>query len=245
MASEEAPALNVGMVLFPNLTQLDLTGPCEVFARLPETKVYLIAAALTPVRSERGLTITPDTTFEDAPNLDVLCVPGGPGVDAMMEDDVLLQFLRARASDARYVTSVCTGALVLGAAGLLRGYRATTHWLSQDMLVLFGAVPVDERVVVDRNRITGGGVTAGIDFGLTVAAEVFGQQVAEEVQLMLEYCPSPPFSSGSPKTAPVEIVRRVVAAREPAQARRRAIAERAAARLGLAVRGLRSSECDA
>lgn len=233
--TEGRPALNVGMVLFPNLTQLDLTGPYEVFARLPETKVSLIAAAVTPVRSERGLTIAPDATFENAPELDILCVPGGPGVDAMMEDERLLRFLRARAVGARYVTSVCTGALLLGAAGLLQGYRATTHWLSLDLLPLFGAEPVDERVVIDRNRITGGGVTAGIDFALTVAAEVFGEQVAQEVQLVLEYCPAHPFSGGSPKTAPAGVVKSVIAAREGTQSRRRAIAERAAARLGFPV----------
>ena len=233
--TEIVPALNVGMVLFPNLTQLDLTGPYEVFARLPGTNVYLIAAAVTPVRSERGLTIAPDTTFESAPELDILCVPGGPGIDAMMEDEGLLRFLRARASGARYVTSVCTGALLLGAAGLLQGYRATTHWLSLDLLALFGAEPVDERVVMYRNRITGGGITAGIDFGLTVAAEVFGQQVAQEVQLTLEYSPAPPFSGGSPKTSPAGVVKAVTTARQAAQSRRRAIAERAAARLGLAV----------
>jgi cyclohexyl-isocyanide hydratase len=151
----------------------------------------------------------------------------------MMENEALLQFLRARAPGARYVTSVCTGALVLGAAGLLHGYRATTHWLSHDMLRLFGAEPVDERVVIDRNRITGGGITAGIDFGLTVAAEVFGPVVAQEVQLMLEYSPAAPFSSGSPGTAPTHIVQGVIAARLGAQSQRRAIAERAAARLGL------------
>ena len=230
------------MILFPNLTQLDLTGPHEVFARLPGTKVCLVAAALAPVRSERGLTISPDATFESAPALDIICVPGGPGVDAMMEDEALLLFLRARAADARYVTSICTGALVLGAAGLLQGYRATTHWLSQDILVLFGAEPVDERVVIDRNRITGGGVTAGIDFGLTVAAQVFGPTVAQEVQLVLEYSPAPPFHGGSPKTAPARVVQGVIAARQGAQSKRRTIAERAAARLGLAVRGSRASE---
>lgn len=152
----------------------------------------------------------------------------------MMEDEALLQFLRARASGARYVTSVCTGALVLGAAGLLQGYRATTHWLSQAILALFGAEPVDERVVIDRNRITGGGVTAGIDFGLTVAAQLFGPAVAQEIQLMLEYDPAPPFHGGSPKTAPAGVVQDVIAAREGAQSKRRLIAERAAARLGLA-----------
>jgi cyclohexyl-isocyanide hydratase len=230
--TEGVQTLKVGMVLFPNVTQLDLTGPYEVFARLPATTVSLIAAAVTPVRSERGLTIAPDATFESAPELDILCVPGGPGVDAMMEDEELLRFLRARAAGARYVTSVCTGALVLGAAGLLQGYRATTHWLSLDLLPLFGAEPVDERVVVDRNRITGGGVTAGIDFALTVAVEVFGQQTAQEVQLTMEYCPAPPFNSGSPRTASAGVVKSVIAAREGTQSRRRAIAERAAARLG-------------
>lgn len=240
--SDARSPLTFGMVLFPNLTQLDLTGPYEVFARLPRTKVYLVAAALTPVRSERGLTISPDATFESVPALDIICVPGGPGVDAMMEDEALLQFLGAQAPGAQYVTSVCTGALVLGAAGLLRGYRATTHWLSQEILALFGAEPVDERVVIDRNRITGGGVTAGIDFGLIVAAEVFGPAVAQEVQLVLEYCPAPPFSGGSPKTAPAGVVQQVIAARSDAQSRRRAIAERAAARLGSAVQGSRASQ---
>jgi cyclohexyl-isocyanide hydratase len=219
------------MVLFPNLTQLDLTGPYEVFARLPDTKVYLVAESLAPVGSERGLTITPDATFDGVPALDVICVPGGPGVDAMMEDEVLLGFLRQRAPAARYVTSVCTGALVLGAAGLLQGYRATTHWLSRDILPVFGAEPVDDRVVIDRNRITGGGVTAGIDFGLAVAGEVFGPAVAQRVQLMLEYSPAPPFDSGSPDTAPAAVVDEVIAARGGAQSRRRAIAERAARRL--------------
>ena len=229
--SRAADSPTVGMVLFPNLTQLDLTGPYEVFARLPGMKVHLVAASSTPVRSERGLTISPDTTFENAPALDVICVPGGPGVDALMEDEAVLQFLRARAPGAGYVTSVCTGALVLGAAGLLQGYRATTHWLSQDLLTLFGAEPADGRVVIDRNRITGGGVTAGIDFGLTVAAEMFGPLVAQEVQLMLEYSPAPPFSGGSPQSAPAGVVQSVIDARAAGQARRRAIAERAAARL--------------
>ena len=232
---DASPGLSVGLVLFPNLTQLDLAGPYEVFSRLPKTQVHLVAATLAPVRSERGLTIVPEATFERVPPLDVLCVPGGPGVDAMMEDDAMLQFLRARAPHARYVTSVCTGALVLGAAGLLQGYRATTHWLSRDLLRLFGAEPVDERVVIDRDRITGGGVTAGVDFGLVLAAELCGPRVAQDVQLMLEYCPAPPFSSGSPSTAPVDVVQEMVEARRDVQSRRRAIAERAAARLGLSV----------
>lgn len=219
------------MVLFPGLTQLDLAGPYEVLARLPDTTVYLVAGTLAPVRTERGLTITPDATFDGVPPLDVICVPGGPGVDPLMEDARLLGFLRTQAPRARYVTSVCTGALLLGAAGLLQGYRATTHWLSLDLLPLFGAVPVKERVVIDRNRLTGGGVTAGIDLGLAVAAELCGRAVAEEIQLTIEYDPALPFRSGSPRTAPAAVLESVTRARGQIQAERRAIAERAAARL--------------
>jgi len=222
--------LTVGLVLFPDLTQLDLTGPYEVFARLPGATVHLVAASPEPVRSEKGLTIVPDATFDEVAPLDIICVPGGVGVNRMMEDETLLRFLQAQARHARYVTSVCTGALLLGAAGLLRGYRATTHWLSLDLLPLFGAQPVDERVVVDRNRITGGGVTAGIDFGLVVAAEVAGQSAAEEIQLMIEYNPAPPFRSGSPKTAPRDLVEHVGNTPQGVQSARRAIAERATAR---------------
>jgi cyclohexyl-isocyanide hydratase len=211
------------------LAQLDLTGPYEVFARMPGTRVYLVAATEAPVKSERGLTIMPDITFDHVPRLDVICVPGGVGVNAMMEDRTLLQFLQVQARHARYVTSVCTGALLLGAAGLLRGYRATTHWLSLDLLPLFGADAVDERVVIDRNRITGGGVTAGIDFGLVVASELFGPLVAQEIQLMMEYDPAPPFQGGSPNTAPAELVQNVIRARQRVQSERRTIAERVAA----------------
>jgi cyclohexyl-isocyanide hydratase len=220
------------MVLFPRLTQLDLTGPYEVFARMPGTRVYLVAASLELIVSEHGLALLPDAAFDQVPPLDILFVPGGTGVNPMMEDRVLLEFLAAQGRQARYVTSVCTGALLLGAAGLLRGYRATTHWLSLDLLPLFGAEAVGERVVIDRNRITGGGVTAGIDFGLAVAAEIFGPAVAQEIQLTIEYNPEPPFQSGSRTTAPAELVERVIDTRQGIQAERRAIAERAAARLG-------------
>ncbi len=223
--------LTIGMVLFPNLTQLDLTGPYEVFSRLPNATVSLLAADRQPVRSEHGLSILPDQIFEDASRLDVLFVPGGMGVNRMMEHEPLLQFLRERARQAAYVTAVCTGSLLLGAAGLLQGYRATTHWLSLDLLPFFGAHPVDDRVVIDRNRITGGGITAGIDFGLVVAAEWCGQDVAENVQLMLEYNPEPPFRSGSPKSAEPGVVERVTALRRELQNERRAIVQRAAARL--------------
>jgi cyclohexyl-isocyanide hydratase len=219
------------MLLFPGLTQLDLAGPYEVLARLPGTRVYLVSDTLAPVRSERGLTIIPDATLDDVPPLDIICVPGGPGVDPLMEDARLLGFLRARAPEARHVTSVCTGALLLGAAGLLEGYRATTHWLSLDLLSLFGAIPVPERVVRDRNRLTGAGVTAGMDLGLALAAEIFGPGAAEEIQLAIEYDPAPPFRSGSPRTAPAAVLERVTRARAQGQEERRAIAARAAARL--------------
>jgi len=221
-------ALSVGMVLFDGLTQLDLTGPYEVLARMPGTQVRLIARSRQPVRSEWGLTITPDATFDDAPPLDVICAPGGWGVNAHLEDEALLAFLRARAAHARCVTSVCSGSLLLGAAGLLRGYRATTHWLSLDLLPLFGAKPVEARVVHDRNRITGAGVTAGIELGLVLAAELYGAPVAQAIQLAIEYCPAPPFDSGSPSTAPAEVRAAVAHASRHALAERRAIAKRAA-----------------
>lgn len=229
--SSSSAALSVGIVLFPTATQLDVTGPYEVFARMPATQVYLVAPTLAAVRSEHGLTIAPDVTFDAAPALDVICVPGGVGVNLAMEDETLLRFLQNQARDARFVTSVCTGALVLGAAGLLQGYRATTHWLSLDLLPLFGAHPVDERIVIDRNRITGGGVTAGIDFALVIASVLFDPAVAQEIQLMIEYNPAPPYRGGSPSVAPADLVERVVRTRQRIQSDRRIVAERAAARL--------------
>lgn len=225
--------LSVGMVLFPNLTQLDLTGPYEVFNRMPHAEVLLLATSLEPVRSEWGLSITPDATFAEAPPLDVLFVPGGPGVSAAMEDDEILDFLKNREPQARYVTSVCTGSLVLGAAGLLQGYRAATHWLSMDLLAMLGAEPSGKRVVKDRNRITGGGITSGIDFGLAVVAELRGEATAREVQLMMEYAPDPPFDSGSPKTADRALVEEVRTARKTIQERRREVISRVRAKLAL------------
>jgi len=231
MTTPHAP-LAIGMVLFPGLTQLDLTGAYEVLARMPDTRVHLVASTLDPVRSEWGLTILPDVTFADAPALDVLCVPGGWGVNAYLDDEELLDFLRARGEHARYVTSVCSGALLLGAAGLLRGYRATTHWLSLDLLPLLGAEAIRQRVVRDRNRVTGGGVTAGIDFGLALAAELFGPDTAQRIQLAIEYAPAPPFDSGSPDTAPDEICHALRRDSHDALHQRRALIEAAARRLG-------------
>jgi len=223
--------LQIGLLLFPDVTQLDLTGPWEVFARTPGVECHLIWKDLQPVRSDRGLSILPTTTFADCPPLDVICVPGGPGQIALMSDDITLNFLRQQADQAKWVTSVCTGSLVLGAAGLLKGYRATSHWSSIDQLALLGAEPVSQRVVRDRNRISGAGVTSGIDFALTLVAEIAGDAVAKAVQLQMEYDPEPPFTSGSPHTAPPQEVEQARAKMAEFLATRRAAAERAALRL--------------
>jgi len=201
--------LTVGLLLFPNLTQLDMTGPYEVFRSLPGTKVRLVAKTLDPVTAEGGMRFVPDVTIEQCSHLDILCVPGGAGVNPLLEDAAVLDFLRRQALGARYVTSVCTGALVLGAAGLLHGKHATTHWASHDLLAAFGAIPVQERVVRDGNVFTGGGVTAGIDFALTLIAEIAGDDIARGIQLAIEYAPAPPFNSGTPQTAPAEILANV------------------------------------
>lgn len=220
--------LQIGLLLFPDVTQLDLTGPWEVFTRTPGVECHLIWKDRQPVRSDRGLSILPTTTFADCPPLDVICVPGGPGQIVLMSDDVTLNFLRQQADQAKWVTSVCTGSLVLGAAGLLKGYRATSHWSSIDQLALLGAEPVSQRVVRDRNRISGAGVTSGIDFALTLVAEIAGDAVAKAVQLQMEYDPEPPFTSGSPHTAPPQEVEQARAKMAEFLATRRAATERAA-----------------
>ena len=198
--------LSIGLLLFPAVTQLDLTGPYEVFRRIPGATVHLLWKDLAPVHSDGGLAILPTATLADCPPLDVICVPGGPGQVDLMADVEVLEFLRTTAPTCRYVTSVCTGSLVLGAAGLLDGCRATCHWSSLDQLRLLGAKPVDERVVIDGNRITGAGVTSGIDFALTLTAELAGKALAERIQLSMEYDPAPPFQSGSPRTASADLV---------------------------------------
>lgn len=196
----------IGLLLFPQLTQLDLTGPYEVFCRLPNTRVDLIWHTLEPVVTEHGLALTPTTTCAAVDHLDVLCVPGGFGVTPLLNDALTVDFIRRVGASARYVTSVCTGALLLGAAGLLKGRRAATHWTCMEMLKAFGAQPCHERVVQDGNLITGGGVTAGIDFALHLAAELHGREVAETIQLAIEYNPAPPFNAGHPSTARPELV---------------------------------------
>jgi cyclohexyl-isocyanide hydratase len=223
--------LQIGLLIFPKVTQLDFTGPLQVFASMPGAKVHLIWKRIEPVPSDSVLVLTPTTTFVDCPQLDVICVPGGAGINDMVNDTEMLDFLRQQAKGARYVTSVCTGSLVLGAAGLLQGYRAATHWTAMEFLAAFGAVPTDTRVCVDRNRITGGGVTAGIDFALTLVSIMADRQTAEAIQLGIEYNPAPPFNSGSPDTAPPEILARAKERIAPNQLRRADAVKRAAARL--------------
>ena len=214
--------MTIGMLLFDNFTQLDLTGPYEVFGRLPNTRVLLISENVEAIKCDLGMKIMSDTTFDNCPPLDIVFVPGGPGVSGAMENVNLMTFLKKQATSAQYITSVCTGALVLAAAGLLKGYRATTHWLSLDLLLLFDGVSVDnQRVVMDRNRITGGGVTAGIDFGLTLVATIFSEKLAKEIQLMMEYNPQPPFQCGSPDTADADMVAQVTNERLRIQTQRR------------------------
>lgn len=225
-------SLHVGFLIFPDVQQLDLTGPYEVFASVPEGRVTLIGHGPGAVTSSTGLRLTPDRGFADCPPLDVICVPGGTGVNALLEDEATLDFLNRMAPATRFVTSVCTGALVLGAAGLLHGKRATTHWAALDLLAAYGAEPVAARVVRDGTLITGGGVTAGIDFALSVVMETLGRATAEAVQLSLEYAPDPPLAAGDPRTAPpevVEIVRQRLAASRAARER---LAERYRMRTG-------------
>jgi cyclohexyl-isocyanide hydratase len=225
--------LQIGFLLFPQVQQLDLTGPYDVLASLPDVKVHLIWKDLQAVTASTGLVLHPTATFADCPALDVICIPGGSGVGPLMEDEETLAFIKAQAAQARYVTSVCTGSLVLGAAGLLKGKRATTHWAYHELLAPLGAIAVKDRVVRDGNLLTGGGITAGIDFALTLAAELFDEDTAQLVQLQLEYAPAPPFDSGSPQTAPASVLEE--ANRRTAQSRqqRAQITDRVAARLAV------------
>jgi cyclohexyl-isocyanide hydratase len=200
----------IGMVLFPNFTQLDLTAPFEVFARIPQAKIFFLSIDLQPVYTDKGFAMLPNCTFDHCPDLDILFVGGGWGTGQIMEDSRYINFLQKQGKIALYITSVCTGALVLAAAGLLDGYKATTHWLSLNLLRLFDKIEVvEQRVVIDGNRLTGGGVTAGIDFGLVLVAEIFGESFAKEIQLMIEYNPQPPFESGSPQYATPDLLEKI------------------------------------
>jgi cyclohexyl-isocyanide hydratase len=227
--------LQIGIVIFPKVTQLDFTGPLQVFSSVPNAAVHLIWKRIEPVATDTPLKVLPTTNFADCPQLDVICVPGGAGTDDMVNDEEMLDFLCAQAKTAKYVTSVCTGSLVLGAAGLLEGYRATTHWTAMGYLDAYGVTPEKTRVSVDRNRVTGGGVTAGIDFALTLVSILVDRPTAEMIQLRLEYNPAPPFASGSPDTASPEVIARLRQVNPAGRERRQAANARAAKRLGLKV----------
>lgn len=225
-----AEPLHIAFLLYPDVTQLDLTGPAQVLSRLGDVRLDLVAKTDAPVPTDSQFPLHPTATFAQVPRTDILCVPGGFGTVAAMEDAETLAWVRQVAEGAAWVTSVCTGSLLLAAAGLLRGYRATSHWGSRDQLAWFGAEPVAERVVFDRNRVTGGGVTAGIDFALALTARIRGEDHARFVQLSLEYDPAPPFDSGSPEHADADTVARyraMVTRFAPDRADRvRAVAER-------------------
>jgi cyclohexyl-isocyanide hydratase len=214
--------LHLGAILFPQMDQADFTGPFEVLSRVPDSTFHVLAKERAPIRDARGLVLIPEQTLSEAPLLDMLLVPGGAGVNVVMEDEAVLAFILRQAKGAKFMMSVCTGALVLGAAGLLSGRRATTHWASHHFLKQFGAIPVNERVVVDQNVLTTAGVTAGIDGALRMAALLRGDQAAQEIQLYMEYSPAPPYDCGAPDKAPPAVLqscqtmlREVIDARTP------------------------------
>lgn len=209
----EPHAFTIVAVIFPNVTQLDFTGPAQVLGRIPGAKMQVAWHRIEPVPTDSGFAILPSTTFAAAPQADLLLVPGGPGSFDLLADREAIDFIRRQGESAQWVTSVCTGSFPLAAAGLLDGYRATTHWASKSLLASqYGIDVADGRVVIDRNRITGGGVTAGIDFGLTIVAMLAGEELAKSIQLTLEYDPQPPFDAGNPANHdPAEIARRIAA----------------------------------
>ncbi len=227
--------LTIGSLVFEGLDQIDLTGPFEVLSRIPNSSYRLYGKTADPVRDIKGLRLIPDAALADAPRLDVLHVPGGRGQEALMEDAEVLAWIRQQAEGAHSVFSVCTGALLCGAAGLLKGRRATTHWASLHLLRFFGAIPVDERVVVDGNWVFAAGVTAGIDGALRLAAELRGDDAARAIQLHMVYAPEPPFDSGTPATAPAAILQAARQSYREITAQREATARRIAGRLGVTV----------
>jgi cyclohexyl-isocyanide hydratase len=225
--------LNIGALVYPNIDQADFTGPFEVLSRIPESTFHVIGRNRNPVRDVRGLILTPEIAFPDAPRLDVLVVPGGAGQEDLMDDEATLSFIRDQARASRYVFSVCTGALLCGASGLLQGVKATTHWAAFHLLEHFGAIPVSARVVVDGKYVTAAGVTAGLDGALRLVSLLRGDDIAQQIQLSIEYSPEPAFNAGSPLTAPSEIVSTVRNSFQKISERRLATARKAAARLGI------------
>jgi cyclohexyl-isocyanide hydratase len=233
----EKDVLQVGLLCYPRITQLDLAGPYEVLARVPDAKVHIVWKDTSPVKDEHGFSITPDLALSDSPQFDVIFVPGGNGQQDLMEDQEVLNFLKTQGRNARYVVSVCTGSLILGAAGLLNGYRATSHWLFLPLLELLGAIPTKERVVIDRNRVTAAGVSAGIDAALRLVALLRGDKVAQSIQLQIEYDPQPPFDCGSVSKAPEWLVQRITERAKPLFDSRREMAERVAKSHAGAIQG--------
>jgi cyclohexyl-isocyanide hydratase len=227
--------LLIGSLMFEGMDQIDLTGPFEVLSRVPNSTYRIYAKTNSPVRDLNALRLIADATLAEAPPLDVLHVPGGPGQEALMEDPEVITWIQRQAAGARCIFSVCTGALLCGAAGLLKGRRATTHWSSLHLLPFFGAIPVNERVVVDANSVFAAGVTAGIDGVLRLAAELRGDEVAQAIQLDMVYAPEPPFNSGTPECAPPAILERARQSYREITARREETARRIAARLGIFV----------
>jgi cyclohexyl-isocyanide hydratase len=225
--------LSIGSLMFDGMDQIDLTGPFEALSRLPNSSYQIYAKTSAPVRDLNGLRLLPDATLDAAPQCDVLHIPGGPGQEALMEDQVVLDWIQRQAGGARYVFSVCTGALLCGAAGLLIGRRATTHWSSLHLLSYFGATAINERVVIDANYVFAAGVTAGIDGALRLAAELRGEGTAQAIQLDMVYAPEPPFHSGTPESAPASIVDSARHSYEKITSQREATARRAAVRLGI------------
>jgi cyclohexyl-isocyanide hydratase len=227
--------LHIGSLLFEGIDQIDLTGPFEVLSRIPNSTYRIYGKTAAPVRDLKGLRLTPDAAAADAPPLDVLHVPGGPGQEAVMDDEKVLTWIRQQAAGACSIFSVCTGALICGAAGLLKGRRATTHWASFHLLPYFGAMPVNERVVVDGAWVFAAGVTAGIDGALRLAAELRGEKAAQAIQLDMVYAPEPPFNSGTPETAPAAILEQARRSVRDLTARREQTARRIATKLGVSV----------
>jgi len=208
--------LHIGFLIYPGVIQLDVMAAYQVLCFPSNTETHLIGKTSEPIISNEGLTIVPTTTLENCPQLDVICVPGGGiGQVEVMKDADVLNFLKCQSSTAQYVTSVCTGSLILASAGLLEGYQATCHWAFREQLAMLGVKVICERVVIDRNRVTGAGVTSGIDLGLTLLGLLCGEDVAKMTQLMLEYDPQPPFNAGTPEAAGEEIVKSLMHAGKP------------------------------
>ncbi|HEY7118329.1 MAG TPA: DJ-1/PfpI family protein [Tepidisphaeraceae bacterium] len=230
------PPLQIGGIIYPRVDQADFTGPFEVLSRIPDSTFHVLWKDKQPVRDGRGLILTPDTSFDECPGLDVLLIPGGGGQQALMDDDTVLSFIRRQSAGARYVLSVCTGALICGAAGLLVGRRATTYWAAHHLLPYFGATPINARFVEDGHLITTAGVTAGIDGAFHLVAKLCGDRIAQEIQLYMQYAPEPPFDSGTPDRAPAEVLQAVRARAQDLADRRLETAKRIALQLGVTPR---------